>query len=62
MKHMQASMKDYCKTEKCKRDFVNEHFGFPRSDETDKPQSCCNVCQYDLGLEWDFSQLSLSGT
>ncbi|XP_052777744.1 uncharacterized protein LOC128215056 [Mya arenaria] len=54
IQHMQASMKDYCKTDKCKREFINEHFGF---DLSDRPTICCNICQSDLGLEWDFSQL-----
>ncbi|WAR08767.1 RECQ-like protein, partial [Mya arenaria] len=45
IQHMQASMKDYCKTDKCKREFINEHFGF---DLSDRPTICCNICQSDL--------------
>ncbi|WAR08796.1 LOW QUALITY PROTEIN: BLM-like protein, partial [Mya arenaria] len=48
IQHMQASMKDYCKTDKCKREFINEHFGF---DLSDRPTICCNICQSDLVLK-----------
>ncbi|XP_053390374.1 ATP-dependent DNA helicase RecQ-like [Mercenaria mercenaria] len=56
--HMQTNMKEYCRSDKCKRLLINEYFGF---SNTSKPKICCNVCQPDLGLEWKFTQLSLYG-
>lgn len=54
--HMQTNMKEYCRSEQCKRFLINEYFGF---NNTERPTICCNVCTSDLGMEWNFSQLSL---
>jgi hypothetical protein len=37
---MRKDMQDYCRdNEKCRRDIINEHFGFQTKE---KPKICCN--------------------
>ncbi|XP_060553402.1 ATP-dependent DNA helicase Q1-like [Ruditapes philippinarum] len=49
---MRKDMQDYCRNnEKCRRDIINEHFGFQTKE---KPTICCNFCDSQLCIEWDF--------
>jgi len=50
-------MKEYCRGERCQRELINEYFGF---NAVQKPSVCCNRCQPELGLEWDFDNLSIA--
>ena len=46
-------MKNQCiDNVKCKRELINEHFGF----ETPKQSNCCNICNPLVGLEWNFDK------
>jgi len=55
---MRKDMKEYCtNNSKCKREIINTFFGFK---STVKPFKCCSVCSSDLGLEWQFENLSVS--
>lgn len=54
---MRSDIKTYCtKQDKCRREVINEHFGFKTEA---KPDQCCNNCHSQLGLTYDFSKLSL---
>lgn len=56
-KSMRHEMKIYCTDEqRCRRELINEHFGMKA---TKKPKDCCNYCDPQLGLSYDFSQLRL---
>ena len=59
MKHIRKEMKDYCRDEKCKRELINDYFGFKGAQ---KLSISCNTCQPEFGLEWDFETLSLAKT
>lgn len=55
---MRKDMQDYCRdNEKCRRDIINEHFGFQTKE---KPKICCNFCDVNLGIEWEFCNLTIN--
>lgn len=56
IKQMRREMREYCRGEKCHRQLINDYFGFPAGEN---PPTCCNICQPELGLEWDFQKLSV---
>ncbi|WAR27511.1 hypothetical protein MAR_013215 [Mya arenaria] len=56
VQHMRKEMKNYCKGDTCHRELINEYFGLKTIN---KPTECCSKCQPELGLEWDFDNLSI---
>ncbi|WAR12557.1 WRN-like protein [Mya arenaria] len=56
VQQMRKEMKDYCQGDTCHRELINEYFGFKTIN---KPTECCSKCQPELGLEWDFDNLSI---
>ncbi len=49
---MRKDMQDYCRdNEKCRRDIINEHFGFQTKE---KPKICCNFCDVIWVLNGNF--------
>jgi superfamily II DNA helicase RecQ len=56
--HMTREMKEYCvNTNTCRRSLINQYFGF-ESEPEKTFLVCCDLCNGELGIEYDFSNLS----